>query len=50
MEVKEKRREVHIRTTVDRYQKIKKLAEKDNRKVTAIIEIALDQYLKGRKV
>lgn len=40
---------IHIRMSKDRYKAIKTLAEKDNRKMTGIIDIALDRYLKERE-
>ena len=49
MDMNKKTRDMHIVTTVERYNLIKALADKDRRKVTAIIELALDQYLNSRK-
>ena len=42
--------DVHIYISKEKYSLVKKLAERDNRKITAIIDIALDRYLKSKKV
>lgn len=43
-----KERDIHIRISDDKYQILKQIAEKEYRKVTAIIERAIDRYLKSR--
>ena len=45
-----KKADIHIRVKESWLKTIKDLAAKDNRKQTAIIEIALERYLKLRKV
>jgi len=44
-----KDKDIHIRITSKRHDQIKSLAEKDKRKLTAIIDIALERYLDSRK-
>lgn len=44
-----KDRDVHIKMTVERYKIIKKIADKSYRKVTAIIDMALDEFLEKRE-
>ena len=43
-----KQRDIHIRISEEKYTAIKELAKKEYRKVTAIIDMALDRYLKQR--
>jgi len=45
-----KNKEIHIRITKEKYNIIKLLAAKDRRKQTEVIDIALDNYFKQRKV
>lgn len=45
-----KDRDIHIRISDEKYKLVKILAERDRRKVSAIIEFALDRYLKERKI
>ena len=40
---------IHIRISKEKHQAIKTLAKKDNRKMTAIIDIAIDRYLRERE-
>ncbi len=44
-----KDKDIHIRIETKEYERIKDLAKKDRRKITAIIEIALERYLNSRK-
>ena len=41
---------VHIYIDPEKYQALKVCAERDKRKLTAVINIAFDKYLKGRKI
>jgi len=42
--------DIHIRMTDEVLKKLRKIAKKDRRKITAIIELAIEQYLKNRKI
>ena len=46
----EKDKDIHIRISSEKYSAIKRLAKKEYRKVTAVIDIALDNHLKSKKV
>jgi len=45
-----KERDIHIRLSNDKYQILRQIAEREYRKVTAIIERAIDNYLKAKKI
>ena len=40
----------HIRISSEKLNQLKSLAKRDRRKVTAVIDLAIEQYLKGRKI
>ncbi len=44
-----KTRDIHIRISEEKYTAIKALAKKEYRKVTAVIDMALDKHLNLRK-
>jgi len=41
---------IHIRFSAEKLEKLRLLAERDRRKVSALIDFAIDKYLKGRKL
>lgn len=43
-------KDIHIKISEEKYKIIKELADREYRKVTAIIDRALDNYLKAKKV
>lgn len=43
-------RDIHIKITDEKYRIIKNLADSEYRTVTAIIDKALDNYLRAKKV
>lgn len=45
-----KTRDIHIKITDEKYALIKQLAEREYRKVTAIVDRALDNYLIAKKI
>lgn len=44
-----KEKDIHIKVTLEKYQILKDLAREEYRKITAIVDRALDNYLKLRK-
>lgn len=45
-----KNKSIHIPISSERLEALRKVAEKDRRKITAIIDIAIERYLKKRKI
>jgi hypothetical protein len=43
-------RDIHIKITDEKYKLIKDLAVKEYRKVTQVIEKAIDNYLRAKKI
>jgi len=44
-----KTKEFHIRVTEKVFETIRKIAERDRRTITTVIDIALENYLKRKK-
>ena len=45
-----KNKDLHIRISEVKLKRLRIIAEKDRRKITAIIDIAIDRFLKSRKL
>ena len=45
-----KLKDIHIRINEKKYGLVKELAKKEYRTITAVIDIALDNHLKSKKV
>jgi predicted transcriptional regulator len=45
-----KNKSIHIRISEDKLKTLRKLAEIDRRKISAVIDFAIERYLKVRKV
>jgi len=43
-------KDIHIRITDDKYKIIKNLADREYRKVTGVIDKAIDNYLNAKKL
>lgn len=46
---KEKKEHTVINISVDSHKKIKELAQKEKRSIRSMIEILIDNYIKGKK-
>ena len=46
--MKIKNKDIHIRISDDKLKELKIIAEKDRRKVTAVIDIAIERFLRSR--
>ena len=44
-----KDKSIHIRISEEKLKKLRKLAEMDRRKISALIDFAIERYLKGRR-
>lgn len=45
-----KEKDIHIKISDEKYKLIKNLADREYRKVTAIIDKAIDNYLRAKKI
>jgi len=43
-------KDIHIKVTDEKYRLIKGLADREYRKITAVIDKAIDNYLRAKKV